>query len=287
MIDIDIKKEIGRDSHAFKLDIQMQLNRGEIGCLFGESGAGKTSILRLLSGLLRPDKGTIQFADEVWFDSKQKINRPPQQRNTGMVFQDFALFPFMTVKENLNFSQAKHKSASPFKFELLRSLEIEGLLDLKPKDLSAGQKQRVALARALYQEPQLLLLDEPLSAIHSSLRSELRELLLTLHHELEITTLFISHDIDEIAQMADVIFEVKDGIVLQRYKPCTLSSHSEPTKSNKIWLTGIVKNVEQIGERKKLQVISNSNNIDLIVTEPIRKINQGEIIRFTTDYISN
>ena len=156
VIRIAIDKMMHTAHGQLKLSVNTSVELGELVALFGESGAGKTTILRILAGLTTPDKGYIRFGDTVWFDSEKRINLLPQQRNISFMFQDYALFPNMTVEQNIRFAQPVRNET-----EIKELLGIFGLSEFdkrKPNGLSGGQKQRVALARAMARKPQLLLI---------------------------------------------------------------------------------------------------------------------------------
>lgn len=188
-----------------------------VGALFGPSGCGKTTILRCLAGLERPDEGRIQFGDEVWFDSERKINLPPQARGVGYLFQDYALFPHLSVEQNIAYGlKGLSKEQRTKEVErLLRFFELEGLSDRMPNEISGGQQQRVALARALILKPRLLLLDEPLSALDSPTRDKLRPELQRYLREFHTPTVLVSHDRHEVLSLADHLVVLEAGTVLQ------------------------------------------------------------------------
>lgn len=197
------------------LDLQLTIEKGEFVTLFGESGAGKTSTLRMLSGLLRPDSGTIEVGEATWFSSQENIDLKPQQRKVGYVFQDYALFPNMNVRQNLEYALQKNQDRAVIE-ELLEFAELGELQQRKPETLSGGQKQRVALARALVQRPEILILDEPLSALDLKMRLKLQEYLLKVHKKYKLTTILVSHDIAEIVKLSDSVFELQNGSVVKK-----------------------------------------------------------------------
>lgn len=185
--------------------------------LFGPSGCGKTTVLRCLAGLERPEQGTVRFGDEIWFDASTKTNRTPQQRNIGFLFQEYALFPHLTVAQNVGYSllAEPERSGRDRAMDLLKSFGLEGLGSRYPHQISGGQQQRVALARAIARRPSLLLLDEPLSALDAPLRAELR---LELRSQLEsfaLPTILVTHDRDEAHLLADQIVVMDGGQVQQ------------------------------------------------------------------------
>jgi molybdate transport system ATP-binding protein len=185
--------------------------------LLGASGSGKTSVLRCLAGLERPHHGRIQFGDDVWFDSFRRINRPPDRRHVGVMFQDYALFPHLSVEQNLAFGArgfTRQESAA----RVAELLEMFRLFDLErrlPRELSGGQQQRVALARAVFRRPQLLLLDEPLSAVDRPTGEELRDELGTLIRALGIPSYIVSHDRADALTLADRTILFDDGRIIQ------------------------------------------------------------------------
>ena len=217
MVELKIQKELRSSGGTMMLDIELQVQRGEIVTLYGRSGAGKTSLLMLLAGLMNPDKGFIRVDGETWADVDRRVRKRPQDRNVGLVFQDYALFPNMTVMENLSY--AMRKGQKDERRHLIEIMDLGGLENRKPETLSGGQKQRVALARALVNKPGLLLLDEPLSALDPDLRGKLQQYILQVHREYGLTTLLISHDVTEIVRMSDYVMEMDRGKILRRATP--------------------------------------------------------------------
>tara|TARA_R110000868_G_scaffold1635_9_gene13144 strand:- start:11455 stop:12327 length:873 start_codon:yes stop_codon:yes gene_type:complete len=215
MIRLNLKKTLKSTGGIMVLDLELHIKKGQFVTLFGESGAGKTSTLRMLSGLLKPDTGTIMVGGTTWFDSGKNINLMPQHRKVGYVFQDYALFPNMTVKQNLEYALQKNQDKAIIE-ELLDFAELSELQNRKPETLSGGQKQRVALARALVQRPEILILDEPLSALDLKMRIKLQEYLLKIHKKYNLTTILVSHDIGEIVKLSDCVFELQNGRVIKK-----------------------------------------------------------------------
>ena len=211
MIELYARKSLIGSKGPFELDVRLTVPSHELAVLYGVSGAGKTTLLRMLAGLDRPSEGRIRVCGETWFDSARKICVPPQKRSIGFVFQNYALFPSMTVRGNLEFAAGSRKD--PRTDLLLKLIELEELQNRYPEELSGGQQQRVALARALIRKPKLLLLDEPLSALDPEMREKLQDEIMRLHQELGLTTLLVSHDRSEICRVADRIFVIKEGRV--------------------------------------------------------------------------
>jgi molybdate transport system ATP-binding protein len=183
----------------------------------GASGSGKTTILRCLAGLERPQRGHIRFGDHVWSDAVRRIHLPPDRRDVGVLFQDYALFPHLTVEQNVAFG-ARHMARTVVAArvaELLDTFRLRGLEQRRPRQLSGGQQQRVALARAVFRRPRLLLLDEPLSAMDRPTGDELREELRSLIRELAIPAYIVSHDRVDALTLADRTVLVDHGQIVQ------------------------------------------------------------------------
>lgn len=218
MIELSIGKKLHGAEGEMDLRVHVQLRKGEFVTLYGPSGAGKTSVFRMLSGLLQPDEGRIVVGDSVWFDQKEKISWKPQLRSIGFVTQDYSLFPNMSVRGNLEFALEKGQSKSSVD-ELLELIELGRLQHKMPAQLSGGQKQRVALARALVRKPKLLLLDEPLSALDMEMQTKLQDHILKIHREFGLTTLMISHDLIEVVKMSQRVLVMNQGRIAKDGKP--------------------------------------------------------------------
>ena len=192
---IDIKHRIFTSDGYKTLSIKEEINEEYIVEVVGQSGIGKTTFFRILSGLLVPDYGVISIGNKVILDTKNKINIPPQRREIALMFQDYALFPNMSVEENIQFAQKK-KNILRIK-ELLNVFDLELFKDKKIQKLSGGQQQRVALARTLAQEAGIILLDEPFSAVDKEMRKKMQTDILKYQQEKEAIVFFISHQQDE------------------------------------------------------------------------------------------
>ena len=218
MIELDLNKKLQAAEGVMSLELNFSIESGEFINLYGPSGVGKTSTLRMISGLMKPDEGRLVVNNEVWFDAAKNINLSSQKRKVGYVFQDYALFPHLTVLENLNFAKAKENQRNPIP-ALIEMMELGQLQNRKPETLSGGQKQRVALARALVQNPQILLLDEPLAALDTSIRYKLQDYLKRVHTQFKLTTVLISHDIGEIVKLADRVICLEEGKITKQGSP--------------------------------------------------------------------
>ena len=212
--------EVVKQVNGFKLEVDWRLEN-ELAVLFGYSGAGKSLTLQLIAGLMDPDTGRITANGDVLFDSQKFINVPPQRRSLGYVFQDLALFPHMTVRQNIAYGgTGLNRAARQERVgEMLEVFHLEALADKPPAEISGGQKQRVALARALIRRPRALLLDEPFSALDNPLRREMRQVLKQIHAEFTIPVILVTHDLLEATTLADTLFIYHGGRIVQRGTP--------------------------------------------------------------------
>jgi molybdate transport system ATP-binding protein len=215
-IEISIRKHLQADDRGFNLDIALRTNSNRV-VLYGPSGAGKSLTLQAIAGLLTPDRGLIRLKQNILFNSATGICLPPQQRKVAYLFQDYALFPHLTVAQNVAFGLRKgsfnlrRPNDHPMVKKWLASFELSATANSYPHQLSGGQRQRVALARALVLEPDILLLDEPFSALDLSLRDKMRHELSELQRRLDVPMMVITHDPADLALLGDEIFEIRDG----------------------------------------------------------------------------
>jgi len=206
VVDIELVQGTFTLTAAFTLDARTA-------ALFGPSGAGKTTILDAIAGLRTPDRGSIAINGRTLFSSDARINVPPHQRHVGYVPQDVALFPHMDVRRNLLYG--RHAGASPSFERVVGMLEIDRLVDRRATDLSGGERQRVALGRALMSGPSLLLLDEPLAAVDVPLRRRILPYVRRVRDDLGVPVLYVSHDREEVDELADVVIHIADGRVVE------------------------------------------------------------------------
>jgi molybdate transport system ATP-binding protein len=190
-------------------DLRLTLEVDRTVALVGPSGAGKSTILRAIAGLARPQSGRIAVGDETWFDSGRDVDVAVDERAVGFLFQDYALFPHLTVRKNIEFAR-RHRADA-----YLERFRIEGLADARPSELSGGERQRVALARALARDPKVLLLDEPLAALDTHTKSTVRRELQELLAELRIPTVLVTHDFEDAAALAGRVGVLVDGQLRQ------------------------------------------------------------------------
>ena len=263
MIKIDVQKRLSTAEGPIDLVFQGEVKEGEFITLFGQSGAGKTTLLRMIAGLTKPDSGRIAVAGETWFDSAKKIDRPPQKRRAGFVFQDYALFPNMSVRENIAFALPRSERAVAD--ELLEMTGLAQLKDRKPDTLSGGQKQRVALARALALKPKILLLDEPLSALDHAMRGQLQEELLTLQSRYKPATLLVSHDLSEVFKLSSRVFVIDRGKVVKSGAPAHVFAGEGV--SSKFRLSGEILHMEPSGLITILTVLAGGDIVKVTATE--------------------
>ncbi len=264
MIAIKTHKKLFSGRNTFDLDFDISLNQGQFVTVYGSSGAGKTTVLRMIAGLLKPDSGKISVNEEDWYNSEKKIHLNPQKRKVGFVFQDYALFPNMSVVENLEFALSKGQSKEIVS-ELMDTMELNELQNQKPDTLSGGQKQRVAIARALVQKPQVLLLDEPLSALDDEMRHKLQDYLLTIHKKYKLTTFLVSHDISEVFKLSDYVIKLEKGEIVGQGSPEDLFLDKKNTGKYKT--VGTILGIQKADVINVVSVISGNNIIKVIATD--------------------
>lgn len=215
MIDLHVKKKLHGNTKGMWLDVSLHVKPQTFLALSGKSGSGKTTLLRILAGL-ESSESTIKVGNTIWQDKKTFL--PPQKRNIGFVFQNYALFPNMSVEENLLYILNDKKRADT----LLSMTELLAFKKRVPTSLSGGQKQRVALCRAMMKNPKILLLDEPLSALDPTMRLALQDELLSIHKEFQTTTIMVSHDPSEIYKLADEMIVLDNGKLINKGDPKSL-----------------------------------------------------------------
>lgn len=212
-IALRVRTPLSGPAGPFWLDVDLRIAPGSLVAITGPSGAGKTTLLRAAAGLARPAEARIRVGRTLWSDSAARVNLPTRKRSIGLVFQDYALFPNMTVRGNVDYAIGSRAPRDEVD-ELLQLVELEGLADAMPDRLSGGQKQRLAVIRALARRPSLLMLDEPLSALDPAMRRKLQDDLLRLHRRFATTTLLVSHDASEILRLADRVVRLEHGRVV-------------------------------------------------------------------------
>ena len=216
----------------FTIDVSFYCEAGEMQIITGPSGSGKTTIMRILAGLEHADHGLIRFNDTVWEDTANKVFLPPQKREIGYVFQEYSLFPHLTVEQNIAFAADNRRNVQHY----IGFFEIHHLTHRFPRQLSGGERQRVALAQALAREPKILLLDEPFSALDYITREKLRTSLDELKGSVNIPIIHITHDMNEGLQMADTFLPLERGRVSYNWLPNTIREklpdyHPQPCRN--------------------------------------------------------
>ena len=264
MIRAELRKALHGAQGDFRLDVRLDVAEGEFIALYGPSGVGKTTLLRCLAGLEQPEQGGVVVDGETWLDTEKRINFIPQQRRVGFMFQDYALFPNMTVRGNLEFALRKGGDGNRVD-TLLKLMELGELQHRSPDTLSGGQKQRVALARALASEPRLLLLDEPLSALDPAIRSRLQDEILRLQRHFGVTAIIVSHDVGEVYKLANRVLVMEAGRILQQGSPAEVFSSGQT--SGKFRFTGEILEIEPMDVLFSLTVLVG-NQIVRVVAMP-------------------
>lgn len=296
----------------FTLSIEQELLITGITAIFGYSGAGKTTLLRSIAGLEKSTIGQVSFNQNSWLDSKNKINKAPHQRDVGLVFQDHRLFPHLTVKNNLRFA-IKHQSNNRFDYqEVLELTNITHLLNQYPEELSGGEQQRVAIARAILNEPELLLLDEPFSALDIKNKADLITLLHRINQTYHLPMLYVSHSLDDIQQLAEnmlviqagrinsygptaqIIHQLNYGDLIHQQTSLTLPIHkTEHQQTKQYGLTAlnlsneqviyINKSNVQLKRDKKISCYIMADDISICLVSP----KQSSIVNTLAGYIEN
>lgn len=276
MIKIDLCKTLQAPAGKIQLDIKIDIPTKQLVTLYGPSGSGKTSTLKMIAGLLKPDKGILTVHEETWFNHSEKINISPQKRKIGYVFQEYALFPNMTVRKNLEFALQKNQDQKVLT-ELIEIMELGDLSKRVPKYLSGGQQQRVALARALVRMPEILLLDEPLSALDIEMRKSLQDYIMRLHKEYGLTTIMVSHDKNEIIKMSDLVYVVDQGKIQKQGDPKMILANAQPLGILK--LEGEVISIETKNEVLVASVLVGNNVIRATIEkEEVHRISPGDLV---------
>ncbi|EAH5409249.1 TPA: sulfate/molybdate ABC transporter ATP-binding protein [Campylobacter jejuni] len=261
MIKIDINHPMNTAKGRLDLNFKKDIESGKITALFGESGAGKTTLLKIIAGLIKPKLGRIEVDNELWFDSSKNFSLALQKRKIGFVFQDYALFPNMNVKENIAYAASSKTKVS----ELLALMDLENLAKIYPKHLSGGQAQRVALARALAREPKILLLDEPLSALDFKMRANLQDELAKILEYFKISTLLVSHDLAEIYKLSHRILELKNGNIIKDFPKNEFFTHS--SISAKLRLSATLLEIKKSDILVVLTLLLNQDIIKITLSE--------------------
>ncbi len=263
MIHAEIKKTLLGADGDMDLELTFSLHQGSFNAVFGKSGAGKTTLLRILAGLDFPDTGVITANSRAWVQTKGNVNLKTEQRDVAFVFQDFALFPNMTIFENLSYASPDKDQS--YLEELLEVAQLHNLRGQKPHRLSAGQKQRTALMRALAQKPQLLLLDEPLAALDGSIKKELRSYIKSLHKSMGLTTVMVSHEVAEICELADRVLCLENGKIVKDGEPLEVFTHHDV--SGKFQMVGTILKMQKQDFLYIITILAGQEVVRVVVDE--------------------
>ncbi|MCX6181754.1 MAG: ATP-binding cassette domain-containing protein [Bacteroidetes bacterium] len=274
MFEIQLSKKLHSAQGDMLLDIDLKIPEKQFVSIYGKSGAGKTTLLKMLAGIVQPDKGSIVSGQEIWFN--HNTNLSPQKRKIGFVFQDYALFPNMNVRENLEFVLTDKKNKNIVD-ELLEITSLTGLAQTSVTQLSGGQQQRVALARALVKQPELLLLDEPLSSLDHEMRWKLQDELIKIHKHFQLTTIMISHDTSEIYRLSDTVIKMDFGKIIQQGSPDELFHNNKV--SGKVQITGQLISLSKNDVVYIAKILSGNNLMNVIITaEEAEKLSVGDTV---------
>ncbi|NND05216.1 MAG: ATP-binding cassette domain-containing protein [Saprospiraceae bacterium] len=276
MIVVDIRKRLESAEGPFELVVKCQLTPGRIISFFGKSGVGKTSLLRMLAGLMNPDEGRISVNGKLWFHSEKDINIRPQDRRLGFVMQNGGLFPHLTLEENIVFAQPYGNKDGKAE-QLLEDVGLSMLRDEKPHRLSGGQTQLAVLAQTLARKPEVLLLDEPLSALDATMRHQMQTYILKTHNKELLSTILVSHDVREVIKLADEVFLIEQGKVINHGSPKDLFF---PNLGKDIYqMTGEVIEIAPYDQPNALLVLVGDKLVKVTSTESeVQKLSIGDLI---------
>lgn len=276
MIDFQVRKSLEGPNGLLNLDLNIQIEAGDLVTLYGASGAGKTSALRILAGLMKANSGRIVVDGSIWLDTSNKIDMKPRERQVGFVFQDYALFPHLTALQNLEFASTDGTNNSQIA-ELVETMELEKIQNRKPATLSGGQRQRLALARAIVQRPKILLLDEPLAALDITMRLKIQTYLKKVHERYNLTTILVSHDIGEIHKLSNRVYVLEEGKVVKQGTPTEVFFNQK--LSGKFKFKGNVLKIEKEDVVYVVTVLIHNEMVKVIAQESeIKNLNVGDAV---------
>lgn len=274
MLKIDISKKLHGSNGEMNLEINLEIKQNDFVSLTGLSGSGKTTLLRILAGL-DESTGTIEVDGEIW--QNENLSLAPQKRKIGFVFQDYALFTNMSVKENLLYVKNDKALAN----KLLEITELQELENRHPNSLSGGQKQRVSLCRAMMNHPKLLLMDEPLSALDSSMRTKLQNEILILHKEFGTTTIMVSHDPSEIYRLSHRVIVLEQGKVINDGTPKDVLLKTKG--SQKFSFEGELLDIKKVDVIYVAIVAIGQQLVEIVVSsDEMKDLKIGQIVKIGT-----
>lgn len=278
MIEINISKKLHGANGAMQLQFTRTIQEGEFVAVSGKSGSGKTTLLRILAGLEEAN-GEISVKENRWLSCNKSL--PPQKREIGFVFQEYALFENMTIEQNLLYVTKDIKLAQ----KLLDITELGAMKNRYPHALSGGQKQRVSICRALMKQPQILLLDEPLSALDAEMRTKLQNELLILHKEFHTTTLMVSHDPSEIYRLASRVIVMDNGKIINDGKPADILLKKQG--SQKFSFEGELLEIKRVDVISIAIVAIGQQLVEVVLSQSeAEKLRPGEKVRLSTKAFS-
>ena len=284
-IDIAIAHTIHAATGKVAMDINVSIEKGSIFALTGPSGAGKTTFLKLIAGLSKPDSGEIKFGDDVWLDSRNRLNMPVQDRKVGFVFQNYALFPNLSVRQNLIYALPKGDSEK-IADDLLERSGMTAFGNRKPYQLSGGQQQRVAILRAIASRPKLLLLDEPMSALDSGFRQKVQDMLLDFHREYGFTMLIVTHQIADIFQLAHKVAIMEEGKIAKLGTPSQVFLSTDSEANNMLYAEVLA--IEQLSEYLSVSLLLQHKIVAVTFDlSRINDLNVGDKIGVPLDSLLN
>ncbi|UUP16855.1 molybdenum ABC transporter ATP-binding protein [Nitratireductor thuwali] len=287
------KLEVDVTGSAGRFAIRAAFGAGPgVTALFGRSGAGKTTILKMIAGTLRPEAGRIVAGGRVLFDAARGIDLSPQSRNAGFVFQDGRLFPHLSVQRNLTYARWAGRRRATRRFEeIVALLGLETLLDRFPGTLSGGERQRVAIGRALLAEPEILLMDEPLSSLDRQRRGEILPYLEAVAGEALMPVIYVSHEPEEVMRLADHVVVIEDGLIIQTGTPADVlggagASYARSSDAPVSLIDGSVAAVREDDETVELTVGSSTIELSgahMLPGDRVRlRIDAGEVVLATS-----
>jgi molybdate transport system ATP-binding protein len=250
-----LKIKVTKRLPDFILDTEFASDAG-VTALFGRSGAGKTTLVNAIAGLMRPDEGRIEVNGDCVFDSTRGVDVPTERRRVGYVFQDGRLFPHLTVRGNLDYGYALAAPAERYVTlkKVVDLLGLGALLDRRPANLSGGEKQRVAIGRALLASPRVLLMDEPLAALDNQRKHEILHYIESLHAEIKVPFVYVTHSVDEILRLADVVVLMAAGKVVATGKPSEVMGRPELRANSGIFEGGTVIDAKVVAHDSKYRL---------------------------------
>jgi molybdate transport system ATP-binding protein len=266
---------------GFSLDVAEAVRLAGVTAVFGPSGSGKSTLLRCIAGFEAPAAGRIARQDDVWFDARSKLNMPPHRRPVGFMFQDTRLFTHLDVAGNLAFAEKRVRRMAPhFSYDdVVQALDLDGLLSRKVAALSGGERQRVALGRTLLSAPELLLLDEPLAALDQGRKAEILPYLQSLPRAFGIPALYVSHDIDEVAMLADRILVLSEGRVQLHDAASRVMERLDLQPAGGRYEGGVLLEGRVIGHDRRLHLTRIDAQGDELVLPLLDRVAVGGLVR--------